>query len=116
VVRGPTTLEARPAIADLSSTTPQLYLFRLTAILRDASGQGISDKSIRFTSGETELCEPVTTDDGGMAECDLLWPPDPAILEVVLNNGYTVSFETDSDYVGSTADGSLVLPSLLPWL
>lgn len=96
VQKAETTMYANPV-----SATSVSLIAKLTA---NWSGVGIAGLAVNFSSGSTGLCQNVITDSSGDATCTISATQLTAILT---NGGYQAVFNGDSNYYGSSANGSV---------
>ncbi len=104
----PTTIEARPAAADIDTAAPDVTLYapdlwaRLT---NDMTGEPIAGQLVEFwAGGDAPVCS-ATTDASGVASCG-------GVLEqvlVALDSGYEARYAGAAPYAGSTTTAPFAL-------
>lgn len=65
----------------------------------------MAGRTVSFATGGTELCS-VATDSAGVASCGIAVKA-TAIYRSLVKSGYTASFNGDSQYLASSAHGSV---------
>ena len=73
-----------------------------------SGGRGVANEAITFTAGGTPLVctTAATTNASGVATCTVSDPSSEAAI--LANRGYMASFAGDANYLGSTANGTLL--------
>jgi hypothetical protein len=102
VLPAPTSLAASPAVLGLHPL--QLTLLNLTATLtRTDSGAPVAGQTVTMTAGGAFLCS-ATTNSSGAATCNGVL----GVLAILLNGGYTATFNGTPSYGASTARGGTI--------
>jgi hypothetical protein len=100
----PTGVAVDPLRAPTKLTATPVLLGGLSATLTQAdTGAPVAGQTLTFTAGGTVLCTAVT-DSAGTAGCNSLL----AVVEALLNLGYTASYAGDAGLLPSSAHGQLV--------
>jgi hypothetical protein len=102
VGQGTTTMTAYPA--QLTKTKSGIYTTTLTAKLV-ANGAPLAGRTVAFSTGGTPLCS-VATDSSGIASCGVSVKTN-AVYRSLQKNGYTASFNGDSQYLASSAQAAV---------
>jgi hypothetical protein len=98
-----TQLTATPAVLGISHLTP--YAFTLHATLT-SGGTPLGGQTVRFTSGNGNLCT-ATTSSAGVATCNVLTNT-VGVLAIVLDDGYNVSYAGGPGELASSASAALI--------
>jgi hypothetical protein len=102
VLPAPTALAASPAVLGLHPL--QLTLLNLTATLtRTDTGAPLAGQTVTMTAGGAFLCS-ATTNSSGAATCNGVL----GVLAILLNGGYTATFNGTPSYGASTARGAAI--------